>query len=705
MGAGRVFPGLMAAGLLGSVGLVAVAGPAGAASATTVLNGTTSPAAVSTPTTGAVPAASPVDFEVSLAPRAGAAAFAQSVSTPGSAGYRHFLTAAQWEARFSPTAAQVGQVTSWLHQQGFTVGTVTADRMTVHASGSSAQVEQAFGTTLSYHVVGRHTLRLADRNLSIPSSLAGIVTGAPGVSQTYETPASTTGAQTAPAAVTGPVVDPAGGTGTASGGGPSPYPQPPGFRVATPCAKYYGEKTDSVQPPFGHGYPYPLPYAVCGYVPSQLRPAYGVANQVMGGMTGQGVTVAITDAYASPTLLADAQQYARTQDPKYPLASSQFSQVLPPSYDHGTECDASGWYGEQTLDVEAVHAMAPGAHIVYVGAQNCINGLYDAVGTVVDHHLADVITNSWSDTGGDLLDPPATKASFDNTLLMAAGTGISVMFSSGDNGDDFSTLGVTSPDYPASSPYTTAVGGTTLQIGSNGSRAGELGWSTGRSFLCTAPLFGSPGCSKQTANTWLPVSTDGGSGGGTSYSYPEPYYQTAVVPSSLTTVNSPIVGPAPKRVEPDISMEADPGTGFLVGETQVFPDGTYYDTYRIGGTSVASPLFAGMIALADQAAGTPLGFVNPAIYKLTSTNPSALYDVVPGGKQAQSRVDFANSINASEGLLYSTRIITYEGPEPYCNGNGNCATRNVTLSTAKGYDSMTGLGAPNKGFIPALAKS
>ena len=83
------------------------------------------------------------------------------------------------------------------------------------------------------------------------------------------------------------------------------------------------------------------------------------------------------------------------------------------------------------------------------------------------------------------------------------------------------------------------------------------------------------------------------------------------------------------RVEPDISAEADPATGMLVGETQTFPNGVYYDEYRIGGTSVASPLTAGIIARADQQAGTPLGFLNPALYSLYGT-PNAFYDILPG---------------------------------------------------------------------------
>ena len=155
------------------------------------------------------------------------------------------------------------------------------------------------------------------------------------------------------------------------------------------------------------------------------------------------------------------------------------------------------------------------------------------------------------------------------------------------------------------------------------------------------------------------------------------------------------------RVEPDISMEADPATGMLVGETQTFPNGVYYDQYRIGGTSLSSPLMAGVIARADGAAGHPLGFLNPSLYALYGHGGS-LFDILPAGKQDQSRADFANSLNDADGFLYTTRIIDYEGPEAFCNAEGTCQTRDFGLHTAPGYDNMTGLGSPGESFLSEL---
>ena len=691
MGHRRTVVAMSAVAIAAGMALPAAAAPAGAApSGAVAIAGSRSPAAARSPRVGTAPGGSQVDFQLVLSPRSPTAAkdLARAVSTPGDPKYRQFLTAAQWEAKFSPTTAQVTSATSWLTGQGLRVGAVSADRMDISASGTAAQVEHAFDTTLSLHSVDGHVLRLADTDLSVPAGLSGVVVGVTGVSQTVATPDSTTDA---PA------------TAATSAATPSGAAQPPGYRSPEPCGSYYGQQVDTTDPPYGNGYPSPAPYAVCGYTPPQIRSAYSLPDATTGGADGTGTTVAIIDAYVSPTLEADASQYATINDPGHPYASGQFSELLPKRFDQKKLCGATGWYGEQTLDVESVHATAPGAKILYVGAPDCLDSLYTSLQTVVDGGLANVVTDSWGDDGGDLLDDVATRTSVDDVLMMAATTGISVLFSSGDNGDEFTTLGFTAADYPASSPWVTAVGGTTLQIGASGQRIGETGWSTARSQLCVKALLGSTGCTTATENTWLPVTSDGGSGGGTSINYTQPTWQAGVVPTDLATRNSALTGTAPYRVVPDIAMEADPGTGFLVGETQHFPNGTYYDQYRIGGTSVASPLFAGVVAVADEQAGHPVGFVNPTVYALAKSGSSTIFDTVPTGLQDQSRADYANGITAKKGLLFSTRLIDYQGPETYCDGTGNCATRNVDLSVLPGYDDMTGVGAPSAGFTTALA--
>lgn len=654
-----------------------------------------SPALSSATSVGATPSAATVEFDIGLNPSdvAGAEALAKAVSDPTSPSYRRFLTPSQWEQRYSPTTADVKAVETWLRQQGIAVEAVTPDRLTIEASASAATVEKAFGTALGQYRRNGRSLRLASRSLAVPAAIAGLIAGVTGIDQTLATP-DHVGASTQPAKKPGKQEE---------------IPQPEGFRNAPPCSDYYGQLSDATDPPFGGGFPEPLPYAVCGYLPAQLQGAYGLTPQLEKGDDGAGVTVAIVDAYASPTLFSDARRYSELNQPGEALSGVQFSESLSPKFNETELCEASGWFGEQTLDVEAVHAMAPAAKILYVGAKNCLSALYKSVQEVVDGHLASIITDSWGDDGGDLLDSAGTRRSFDHVLLMAIGTGIGVQFAAGDEGDEFANLGMTVADYPPSSPYQTAVGGTSLQINAADERLGELGWSTSKSALCTATLVAAayPGCKKGSIGRWLPKAPgayDYGGGGGTSYEYPEPYYQEGVVPQALAARNSRLTGIL-NRVEPDVAMDADPATGMLVGETQTFPDGVYYDQYRIGGTSVASPLFAGLMADADQAAGGPLGFVNPLLYKLDAeAAPGAFYDVLPSTPQALVRNDYIDGVDAKEGIITSVRTLDYQGKEEYCSGTGNCAKQKVALETAPGFDSMTGIGAPGPDLVTALSR-
>lgn len=607
---------------------------------------------------GAVPASTGLSFKVvlNLRDEAGAEALATAVATPGNASYHKYVTAAQWRSRFAPTDAQVAQVTGWLKSQGFKIGQVPANHRYVTVSGSTSAVNKAFGTSMSHFKYKGRTETAPASALSVPTNIAGLVAGVSGLDSTLRAvPSATTGNTTHSVST-----DKA--TPSTKVTSDDTLPGPPAvFINSGPCSSYYGEKKATGLPNLP-GVTNPMPYVVCGYKPGQIRSAYGEDKLLKSGYDGRGTTVAIIDAFASPTILSDAQTYAQRNDPSHPLRGYQFSQSLPTTYNSIDECGGNGWYGEETLDVEAVHATAPQSNILYVGGASCYDSdLNSALNTVVDNQLAQVVSNSYGDAG----EPTsiADVADSHQSAIQAAAEGISLLFSSGDNGDEVADLGYRTADYEASDPYVTAVGGTSLAVKSDGSYGWEQGWGTGKSTLVNG--------------AWSPASPAYvyGGGGGTSQLFKQPAYQKGVVPASISNY----FGKGDYRAEPDVAMDADPQTGFLVGETQQFPDGTNkYSEYRIGGTSLASPLFAGEVALADQVYGGSLGFLNPAMYKLAGT--STFNDIASTGvTQAEVRVDYVNGIDASGGLRTTARTINQTG----------------TIFTRKGYDDVTGVGTPN----------
>jgi subtilase family serine protease len=327
-------------------------------------------------------------------------------------------------------------------------------------------------------------------------------------------------------------------------------------------------------------------------------------------------------------------------------------------YRHAGQCDASGWYGEETLDVEAVHAMAQGATIHYYASASCNDADFlDTLGRVVDDGTAKLVSNSWDDYEAN--ESPDATAAYEQVFLQGATEGISFMFSSGDDGDELAATGTKQVDYPASDPYATGVGGTSTGIGAAGNLAFQTGWGTQKYSLSA------------DGASWTSVGFLYGAGGGSSALFGRPAYQDGVTSD-------------PHRQVPDVAMDADPNTGMLIGETQKFPKGSVsYDEYRIGGTSLASPLFAGMTALTLQhSGGTGAGLLNELIY----AHAGAFTDVAGSAPDAGNvRVDFANGVDDLGGVLYSVRTFNQDS----------------SLAVGPGYDQVTGIGVPNTGWLAA----
>jgi subtilase family serine protease len=598
-----------------------------------------------------------VEGEVYLPLRnaATAAALATAASTPGDRGYRKTLSPDQWIKTFSPTQADLDSVVAYLKSQGLTISAVPASRQYVVFRGTAAQLGSAFSTSLHGYAYAGHRLVAPSVAPSLPTATAGKVSGVSiDQSRLLTKPNSIKqgdlGAQGEPQI-----------TRKATAAVPV---------VPAPCSNYSGEHLATVPASYGGQTQYST--NACGYTPAQLRSAYGLTSLSKAGLTGTGQTVAIIDAYASPSIVDDVNTYsASLGEPG--LTSATYQQIVPaPSefVDQAACQFPSGWQGEQTLDVEAVHGIAPGAKVLYVGGFNCGGGLDVALSTILDGKLANIVSNSYGNVGEAI--PADVLKGEQNLHIQAAGEGIGLYFSSGDSGDEAARLGYPSPDFPASSPFVTSVGGTSIGIDQSGKLAYETGWgntidqitkdSTG-ALSYTEPLPG--------------TRFIGGAGGGTSSVFAEPDYQKHVVPSSLAKGH---------RVSPDISALADPYTGFLIGirpiidnttlETGAFINQTY------GGTSLASPLVAAQIALVQQQTKTVIGFANPTLYGIDRVLPSAFRDVVP---QSPPQAVAYTSKNSGNSYLVSF-------------------DRDTSLTTAKGYDNVTGLGGVSFPLLSLIAQ-
>jgi subtilase family serine protease len=554
-----------------------------------------------------------------------------------------YLTAAQFNARFNPTAAQISTVTSWLKASGL-ASAVSGDRRYVEFSGSAVEVAKAFGTTFaSYRHAGK-VYRAPTSDASVPDAVASdvlTVTGLDNYQRVVKTSAQ------------------------------PPEPPPAGFRNAPLCSAYYRQQIANYQldgtplPTFRGAHP---SWVQCGFTPLQLRGAYGVTG---GAQNGAGITVATTLWYHSGTIVSDVNQYVANHDPSSPklVAGKNFFQTNAKKNASLRLCGPAG--DEESLDVEAMHAIAPAANIHYYGSQSCfdddlITTLQKAVNDGVD-----VISNSWGAPTSDTTQ--AALAAYKQVFTQAAVQGISVMFSSGDDGDfsDATSDGSKDAGYPDSDPLVTAVGGTSVGINQSNHIAFESGWGTVK-YSLSSPVSGTP--------TWTKSGFLYGSGGGVSI-FPKQSWQSGFGSN------------ASKRLVPDISTVGDVSTGMLIGLTQDFGrigGGVAYGEYRIGGTSVSSPLFAGMIALADQAAHAAgkqnVGFANPGIYQLSKAGSAAIRDVIHHDG-AYVRNDYVNAVNNNDGYSYSVRTVDED----------------TSLKTTPGYDMVTGVGTPTGSFYSSLA--
>ena len=536
---------------------------------------------------GEEPGTTPMAFSVWLQWRnqGGLDALLAAQQDPAGGQYRHWLSPADFRARYAPAQADVDAVRTWLGSQGFTVLAVPSNRLFVTASGTVAQVERAFGVDESLYSLNGSLVAAPSADPHIPADLAPSVR-----------------------AITG--LDGAMSLARPRSAKP-PGPPPIGHSVG-PCSRWWGERQSTHYPnPVQPGRP--LPWLICGYTPRQIDAAYRIDQLHRVRLTGRGQRIAIVGAFNSPTIRADAETFSRRYG--LPRLGGHYHEVVAP----GTErfprdpAETQSWYIEQALDVEWSHAIAPDADITYVSAANDARGLDQALAYAVDEHLGDVISNSWGEpenwaSAGEVR---ALNAVFEQ----AATQGITVTVASGDDGDNLAAWGKVAAGFPDSSPLVTSVGGTSLAIDRFGRRQWETGWGT-------AELT-------WRNDRWAGTLPFGdflyGGGGGVSRLFAQPAYQRGVVPETMADWRG-----TAHRAEPDIALDADPQTGVIFTQTYAKPrGGTRQVDSWIGGTSLGAPIMAGITALADQAWHGPRGPLNAALYR--SSARFAVHDIRPSG--------------------------------------------------------------------------
>jgi subtilase family serine protease len=346
------------------------------------------------------------------------------------------------------------------------------------------------------------------------------------------------------------------------------------------------------------------------YSPQEMRNAYDLTPVLNAGFVGKGQTIVIIDSFGSPTAEEDLERF----DADYGLPAPPSFRVISPlgtvPFDP-TNKDQVGWAAETSLDVQWAHAMAPGANIVLltspVSETEGVQGMPEFLKLeeyALDHHLGQIISQSWGATENTLFTPAGREVfdDFEAFYKRAAFAGVTVLASAGDSGSanqdgnnniyPFPTV-----IYPASSPWVTAVGGTSLHADTNGNYQSENVWNDG------------PGSA---------------TGGGISQTFAEPFYQRLLPRADQQLLNG-------HRGIPDIAYNGDPQTSVPVFIGFLPPGKQGY--YLFGGTSEGSPQWAGLIADANQYVGHSLGFLNPYLYLLGAnkiTGSQVFHDIKVG---------------------------------------------------------------------------
>jgi subtilase family serine protease len=355
-------------------------------------------------------------------------------------------------------------------------------------------------------------------------------------------------------------------------------------------------------------------YHIACYDPAQIRAAYNLPRLYNEGYTGKGTTIVIVDSFGSPTIRHDLGVF----DSAYGIPAPPSFKIITPAGKlpkwNPKDSDMTGWGGETTLDVEWAHTIAPGANILLVetpvseteGVQG-FPQIVKAEEYAMTHYHVDVISQSFSATE-QTFPSLASVEGLRGANFMAEKKGVTMLAASGDSGAaDVGLDGSTDYLFPLTSwsdsdPLVTGVGGTDVHLNSAGQRTSpDTAWNDTYN--------------KYVNGTSAPTPSAGG--GGKSILFSRPSYQNGVAAE---------VGNA--RGVPDISMSGS-GSG-AVTTYDSFPGGGPAGWYPTWGTSEATPMFAGMVALASQYAGHSLGLINPALYQMSAEDMPGIVPVTSG---------------------------------------------------------------------------
>jgi subtilase family serine protease len=609
---------------------------------------------------------------------------AEQLYDQSSPNYHQWLKPAELISQFAPTAAQLGVAKQFLTEHGMKVTNVGPANFSVTAQGNVAVVQRAFSVQIDKFTVGSETHRGNVNNPTITGPAAAVVAAVSGLDDytvthpvAQVTNAFKSGKQGATATkLSGVTSDgifysgqcfPGTATDVFTTGGALPF--------GTYTGNTYG------QPVNGGGLGGLPP---CGYDPAEIQTAYNLNGLYTEGFHGEGQTIVIIDWYGSPYITSDANVFSSLNGLP-PLTSSNFNIIYYPF-----NCNCGGIDPEINLDVEWSHAIAPQANIILlVPPSPSFADINNATVYAITYGLGNVISGSFG--APEAFVAPVFLEQNSLVAELAAVSGISTNYATGDEGDDTVYGGPPTVSTPADSPYATAVGGVSLATNPDNSLAWQSGWGTNATGIVAPPFAGG-----YVADPPLNFGFQFGSGGGNSAFFSRPSFQKKLSGKG--------------RGLPDISWLADPYTGAEI----VLFDGAGEAVAVYGGTSLATPMFSALWAIANQEAGVPLGQAAPYLYSMPA---GTITDVIPVG----SPTNPTGIIQDSTGFHHYTAAqlaAPLDGTSKFYSGIYNdpfddewdiiTFGTDSSLRTKIGWDNVTGLGTPNGQafadfFAPAAA--